>query len=260
MTTSTTTSNRSIIVLLGGGHAAGKKTTANSLKQELSKIPSTNVDIEIIDMNQFKEGCNASSIDTTEYYNQGKSAAITVSKEFHHDKYPSLKPSRFQFDKLKEVLRSKLYIPVDQPQKVLIVHGLYALYDKEIRDLSNIKVFIDSDSDTRLIRWIRRDVLERKTNTLDSVINAYLLGARREMNDFIFPTKEFADVIMPKGANEPNDAVKLVIDGIILYLTDKRPETMYLPTTTSNYLRPTDELSLEKERFDIQKNKFYELN
>ncbi|RLV96294.1 putative uridine kinase DAS2 [Spathaspora sp. JA1] len=251
----TTSTNRSIIVLIGGGHAAGKKTTAIALKQEiLTKIPANNIEVEIIDMNLFKEGCNT-SIDTSEYYNQGKSAAITVNKDLFHDQFPRLKPSRFQFDKLKQSLRSKLDVPTNQPQKVLIVHGLYALYDKEIRDMSNIKVFIDSDSDTRLIRWIRRDVVENGTNTLETVINAYLLGARKEMSDFIFPTKEFADVIMPKGTAESN-AVKLVIDGIMLYLTDKylQPEKMYLHS-----LRPT-ELSLEKERFDIQKNKFYELN
>ena len=136
------------------------------------------------------------------------------------------------------------------------MHGLYALYDKEIRNIAHIKAFIDSDSDTRLIRWIRRDVLQNQTDSLEGVINAYLLGARSEMSDFIFPTKEFADVILPRGA-EPN-AVRLIIDGIMLYLNDK-----HLTNDTTQFRRifcVQTEWELPKERFDVQKNKFYELN
>ncbi|EMG47819.1 Uridine kinase [Candida maltosa Xu316] len=147
-------------------------------------------------MNRFKSDGKA-SVDSKQFACD-KSAAISINN--NTDKFPRLKPSRFQFDALKAELLQNLETPVDQPQKILIVHGLYALYDKELRDMSHIKVFIDSDPDTRLIRWIRRDVLKNNIDTLEGVINAYLLGARSEMSDFIFPTKEFADVIMPRGA------------------------------------------------------------
>lgn len=250
----TTTSNKSIIVLLGGGHASGKHTTALSLQQELlSNVPEGVVEVKIIDMNHYKDD-GKTSIDSSQFASS-KSAAITVNNGC--EKYPRLKPSRFKFDLLKADLLADLESKTGEPQKILLVHGLYALYDKEIRNMSHIKVFIDSDPDTRLIRWIRRDVLDDHVDSLEGVINAYLLGARSEMSDFIFPTKEFADVIMPRGA-EPN-AVRLVIDGIKFYLNDKHMhnERAHL---LENYLRPNEVGNFRKERFDVQKNKFYELN
>ena len=72
-----------------------------------------------------------------------------------------------------------------------------------------------------------------------------------------FSHKEFADVILPRGA-EPN-AVRLIIDGIMLYLNDKHltNDTTQFP---ENILRPNEIGNFQKERFDVQKNKFYELN
>ncbi|KAI5954748.1 hypothetical protein KGF57_003771 [Candida theae] len=242
----------SIVVLLGGGHAAGKRTAALSIRDQLhSTMQEFPIDVQIINMNEYTDH-EKSSVDPSQFPSS-KSAAITVKKEEKY-KFPILKPSRFNFEKLKHDLRR-----LDQSsitQKIVLVHGLYALYDKELRDMAHIKVFIDSDADTRLIRWIRRDVLEGKTENLETVINAYLLGARVEMSDYIFPTKEFCDVIMPKGP-EPN-SVSLVIDGILLYVSkNHQPQRTDLP---SNYLRPSEIGNFEKERFDIQKNKFYQLN
>ncbi|KAG5421878.1 hypothetical protein I9W82_000971 [Candida metapsilosis] len=242
----------SIVVLLGGGHAAGKRTAALSIEKQLqSMMRDSPVDVHIINMNEYTDH-EQSSVDPSQFPSS-KSAAITVRKE---DKYkiPVLKPSRFNFEKLKRDLKE--LDKSSNTQKIVLVHGLYALYDKDLRDMAHIKVFIDSDADTRLIRWIRRDVLEGKTENLETVINAYLMGARVEMSDYIFPTKEFCDVIMPKGP-EPN-AVNLVIDGILLYVSKSyQPQRTDLP---SNYLRPSEIGNFEKEKFDIQKNKFYQLN
>ncbi|EAZ63825.2 Uridine kinase (Uridine monophosphokinase) conserved hypothetical protein [Scheffersomyces stipitis CBS 6054] len=257
---------KSVVVLIGGGHAAGKKTTAQLLKQEIeTTLSKARHDVQLIDMNLYKDTHPNKTIDSSTY-STSKSAAITVSNGLQ--KYPPLKPSRFDFEKLKSDLLKFEDTPDESPQKIFIVHGLYSLYDKELRSMSQIKVFIDSDPDTRLIRWIRRDVLgvglpeDSDKASLESVINAYLQGARAEMSDFIFPTKEFADVIMPRGAEA--NAVKLIFDGIVPHLADKhsQPERMYLPHASGNYLRPTGNNSdiFEQEKFDVQKNKFYELN
>ncbi|KAK6454096.1 uncharacterized protein RJT20DRAFT_131610 [Scheffersomyces xylosifermentans] len=253
--------NPSVLVLIGGGHAAGKKTTAAYLEKEIvsSITKDAKVDVQLIDMNSYKKDISTKTIDSSTY-STSKAAAITVSTT--GNKYPPLKPSRFNFEQLKDDLRKDQETPDQMPQKVFIVHGLYALYDKELREMSQIKVFIDSDPDTRLIRWIRRDILADVENkaSLESVINAYLQGARAEMSDFIFPTKEFADVIMPRGAEA--NAVQLIFDGIVPHLADKRsqPERMYLPHASGNFLRPSGANDFEQERFDVQKNKFYELN
>lgn len=239
-----------IIILIGGGHAAGKKTTANLLKEELRfSLPDVDLNIEIIDLDDYKED------EAKREYSTSKSAAITLPDN-SDIKHPPLKPSRFNFDKLREYLLSGAKVTLKSQQKILIVHGLYALYDKEVRDISHIKVFLTSDPDTRLIRWIRRDVLDlNKNKSLESVINAYLQGARAEMSDFIFPTKEFADVIMPKGAEK--NAIGLIVDGVMLLFPEEdQPQNIFLPRT--NNLRPT--VSFDSEKFDGQKGKFYELS
>lgn len=236
-----------ITILIGGGHAAGKKITSNLLKEELRfSLPDIDLDIEIVDLDDYKEE------DSKREYSTSRSAAITLPNN-SDVKYPPLKPSRFNFDKLREYLLSSA---LKSKQKILIVHGLYALYDKDIRDISHIKVFLTSDPDTRLIRWIRRDVLDPNNNrTLESVINAYLQGARAEMSDFIFPTKEFADVIMPNGVEK--NAIRLIVDGVMSLLPEEdQPQNMFLPRT--NNLRPT--VSFDSEKFDGQKGKFYELS
>ncbi|KAK6460896.1 hypothetical protein DFJ63DRAFT_338689 [Scheffersomyces coipomensis] len=253
----TTSTNKSIIVLIGGGHAAGKRTAAKLLKQEINDtLPKAPLDVQLIDLNEYKDDCKK-TIDTDKY---SMDKSVVTNANFKNDKFPPLKPSRFNFEELKLYLRHNSDIPQDQPQKVFIVHGLYALYDKELRDMSYIKVFMDSDTDTRLIRWIRRDVLgegDDKLN-LETLLNSYVLGARAEMSDFIFPTKEFADVIMPRGAE--HNAVKLIFDGLLPYLADNhsQPERMFLPHAPGNYLRPND--PFDKELFDGQKSTFYELN
>ena len=81
---------------------------------------------------------------------------------------------------------------------VIILEGLFVLESKEIRDLLDIKVFVDTPSDVRFIRRLLRDVKERE-RTLDSVVNQYMSTVREMHEQFIEPSKKFADVIIPEG-------------------------------------------------------------
>lgn len=231
----------SVIVLIGGGHASGKKTTAAWIEKEIRVLAHPVPLIEVIDMNTYMDPSAVTKLDDT------KTSAITVGIK----NLLALKPSRFDFAALKKHIRTKL--ATQSTQHLIIVHGLYALYDKELRDMSQIKVFIGGDSDTRLIRWIRRDVLGSGEAKLESIINSYLHGAKQEMSDYIFPTKEQADVILPRGAEL--NAILLIVDGILPFLGIER---MSEPSS-SNVLRP-HEKSFQNERFDVQKGKYYELS
>lgn len=213
----------SLLVLIGGGHASGKKTAAKSLKQELQKTYAS-LDIQLIDMEKYLK--SEPAINSSQY-SSSKSIAITVNG-ISDNEFPPLKPSRFDFDALKRDLKSLL----SKQGSIIIVHGLYALYDKEIRDMSKIKVFISSDADTRLIRWIKRDVVE-KGDGLASVINHYLQGARAEMSDFINPTKEFSDVIMPTGPE--TSSINLLVDGITPYISKMEPNVDHLRSNDFMY-------------------------
>jgi uridine kinase len=86
---------------------------------------------------------------------------------------------------------------------VLIVEGILVLHDADLRDKFDLKVYVDSDADVRFIRRLQRDVSERG-RTQDSIIAQYLTTVRPGHDEFIEPSKRFADVILPHGGyNEP---------------------------------------------------------
>ncbi|WP_342598456.1 uridine kinase [Psychrobacillus sp. FSL H8-0483] len=85
-----------------------------------------------------------------------------------------------------------------EPQDVIILEGILVLEDERLRNLMDIKLFVDTDSDLRIIRRILRDINERG-RTVDSVVDQYINVVRPMHNQFIEPTKRYADVIIPEG-------------------------------------------------------------
>ncbi len=85
-----------------------------------------------------------------------------------------------------------------QPAKVVVVEGILIFENQELRDLCDIKVFIDTDADVRILRRILRDVSERG-RTLDSVITQYLTTVKPMHEQFVEPSKKHADIIVPEG-------------------------------------------------------------
>ncbi|NVY96916.1 uridine kinase [Lactobacillus sp. DCY120] len=96
-----------------------------------------------------------------------------------------------------------------EPASVIILEGILTLYDQRLRDLMDIKVFVETADDLRLIRRIKRDVNERGY-TLETVFSQYLEHVRPMYQQFIEPTKRFADLIIPEGG-----ANKVAIDLLI---------------------------------------------
>lgn len=84
------------------------------------------------------------------------------------------------------------------PADVIILEGLFVLEDENIRNMLDIKIFVDTDADIRFIRRLLRDVKERG-RTLDSVVNQYVNTVRVMHDLFIEPSKRYADVIIPEG-------------------------------------------------------------
>ncbi|MFJ7737884.1 uridine kinase [Lysinibacillus sp. NPDC097287] len=95
--------------------------------------------------------------------------------------------------------RAKEVIHVE-PVDVIILEGILVLEDARLRELMDIKLFVDTDSDLRIIRRIMRDIKERGRTT-DSVIEQYLSAVRPMHNLFIEPTKRYADIIIPEGGD-----------------------------------------------------------
>jgi len=85
-----------------------------------------------------------------------------------------------------------------EPQRVILVEGILILAEPVLRKLLDVKIFVDTDSDVRLIRRLQRDITERGRTT-ESVINQYLKTVRPMHLEFVEPSKRYADVIIPEG-------------------------------------------------------------
>ena len=85
-----------------------------------------------------------------------------------------------------------------EPKPVIIIEGIMTLINKRLRDMMDLKIFVDCDSDERLIRNIQRDIVERG-RTVSMVVDRYLEVLKPMHEQFIEPTKRFADVIIPQG-------------------------------------------------------------
>lgn len=169
-----------LLVLIGGSHASGKSTAANLLQNQLnSRFPHLKM----------------ANWDMMTYF--------TPTKELD-----SRKPTEFNFEKLENDIKNTTDVDL------IIIYGLYALLNSNIRDLATLNVFIDCDADVRLGRWIKRDILNsgNEQQQLEILLNKYLNHSRQEAISFIDNTKIFADIVLPHGADGVN--VTLIVDGL----------------------------------------------
>jgi uridine kinase len=99
-----------------------------------------------------------------------------------------------------------------EPRNVIIVEGILALCDETLRSLMDLKVFVDADSDERLIRVIKRDIVERGRTT-EAVMSRYTRILKPMHLQFIEPCKRYADLIVPQGGNN-----KVAIDILTMFI------------------------------------------
>ena len=99
-----------------------------------------------------------------------------------------------------------------KPSKVIIVDGILIFENRELRDLMDIKVYVDTDADVRLARRIMRDVCNRG-RSMESVIEQYLSTVKPMHEEFVEPSKRYADVIIPEGGFN-SVAVEMLIQSI----------------------------------------------
>lgn len=88
------------------------------------------------------------------------------------------------------------------PKTVIVLEGILLFHDSELRDMMDLKIFVDTDADERILRRIIRDTEERG-RTLDSVITQYLTTVKPMHNAFVEPYKRYADIIVPGGGSNP---------------------------------------------------------
>lgn len=110
--------------------------------------------------------------------------------------------------------RAKETIRVE-PKTVIIMEGILILENRELRDLMDIKIYVDTDADERLMRRIKRDMIERG-RSIESIIEQYSNTVKPMHEEFVEPSKKYADIIIPRGGeNIPG------MDMLITYLNKK---------------------------------------
>ncbi|MFE5278793.1 uridine kinase, partial [Bacillus cereus] len=110
-------------------------------------------------------------------------------------------------------------VVVVEPRDVIILEGILVLEDERLRSIMDIKLYVDTDADIRIIRRLSRDIKERG-RTLDSVIDQYVNVVRPMHNQFIEPTKRYADIIIPEGGHN-HVAIDLMVTKIQTILEQK---------------------------------------
>jgi uridine kinase len=195
-----------IIIGVAGGSASGKTTVAVRLKQEFQD------DIELLchdsyylahDEMPFEERVNINYDHPTAFDTERMINDIRLLKEGTAIDCPVYSYS--EHNRTKETVRIN-------PAKVIVVEGFLIFENKELRDLMDIKIFVDTDADERLVRRILRDVQERG-RSLESVITQYINTVKPMHEQFVEPTKKYADIIIPRGG-ENTVALTMVMNRI----------------------------------------------
>ena len=184
------------IIGIAGGTGSGKTTVVKKIVEEIpgakvSVIPQDSyykaaepgVPLEVLQQKNFD---HPDAFDWDLIFQQVND--LRNGKSIEQPTYSFLK-----CDRLPETIRV-------EPTNVIIVEGIMALYRKELRDLMDLKIFVDADPDERLIRVIERDVIERG-KTAREVMSKYRRVLKPMHRQFIEPTKEYADLIIPQGGN-----------------------------------------------------------
>ena len=111
-----------------------------------------------------------------------------------------------------------------EPRRVILVDGILIFVEKALREMFNIKIFVDTDADLRFIRRLERDITERGRTTR-SVIDQYLSTVRPMHLEFVEPSKRYADVIIPEGGFNT-----VALDMVVARIEATLPETRPFPT------------------------------
>lgn len=198
---------RPVIIAVAGGSASGKTTVVEEVISKLKK------EFVVVIMHD-------------DYYKEHNHLSLEERKMVNYDHPDSIDNELFlkHVNKLlkgeeinKPIYDFNAYSRLEKtekitPKKVIILEGILVLTDKRIRELADIKLYVDLDSDMRFIRRMERDIKERG-RTVESVVDQYLKTVKPMHHQFVEPTKRYADVIIPND-HKHDVAVDIIVSKI----------------------------------------------
>ena len=195
MSSTNETNNGPILISIAGGTGSGKSTFTNRLKDK------------------FKDHISVLYYDN--YYKKYDGLTFEERKNINYD-HPDAFETELLLKHLEDLKQGKsvecpIYdytrhtrsdgVTVVNPSKVIILEGILVLADERIRDLSDIKVFVEADADERILRRAIRDVKERGRD-LEGIAEQYLATVKPMHYRYVEPTKGFADIVINSGMND----------------------------------------------------------
>ncbi len=181
-----------VTIGIAGGTGSGKSTIADAIQKEVKQ------DITIITQDSYYKSFESMSLKERSKINYDHPQSLDNKLFINH--IHSLKkgvPINMPIYNFETHLRTEKKIP-QKPTKIIIVEGILLFENPKIRELLDIKIFVDTDADVRILRRIERDIKERGRN-LESIIKQYRATVRPMHIEFVEPSKRFADVIIPEG-------------------------------------------------------------
>jgi uridine kinase len=205
-----------LVVGIAGGSGSGKSTVARRLTEAL-------------------QGASVAFIDMDAYYRNFAHLAMEERRRINWDH-----PDAFDWELLLEQLRALAAgLPVEKPVydfvthtrapatvplapvDVIVIDGILLFTDERVRELCDVKVFVDADADVRVIRRIRRDTRVRG-RSLEEILDQYLTTVQPMHLQFVEPSKRYADIIVPRGGHN-QVAIEMLVAKIQRRLETRRP-------------------------------------
>ncbi|SDI16904.1 uridine kinase [Pseudobutyrivibrio sp. 49] len=202
-------SEKICVLGVAGGSASGKTTIINKLQDFFGE------DIAVISHDA--------------YYKAHPEMSFEERSQLNYDHPDSFESDRMAEDVRKLIKGYAIDMPVYdyvnhnrsdetvrvEPKTVIVMEGILILENKELRDLMDIKIFVDTDADERLMRRIQRDMIERG-RSIESIIEQYSKTVKPMHEEFVEPSKKHADIIIPRGGENAAG-----IEMLTTYMTKK---------------------------------------
>ncbi len=184
-----------LIIGIAGGSGSGKTTVVKAITEKLKER------VVVIPQDSYYK--DSSHLSEEEKRMQNFDHPDAIDFELLREQIQELKEGKTVEQPVYSYItcsRSKTETITVEPAEVIIIEGILIFTDKELRDLMDIKIFVDADDDDRLMRVMARDIIERG-KTVEWVIERYSRTVKPMYLQFIEPSKRYADIIVPQGGH-----------------------------------------------------------
>lgn len=190
-----------LVIGVAGGSGSGKTTIINSIIEEIDPF-------------------DVVTLQHDSYYKNNNHLPLLERENINYD-HPEALETDLLISNLKDLMEWKeVEAPIydfkthsrkkkgriKKPAEVIIVDGILIFVEEELRELMDVRIFVNTDSDIRFIRRLKRDIVERN-RSLDSVVNQYLATVKPMHLAFVQPSRRFADIIIPEGKSPISTAM-----------------------------------------------------